>query len=41
MWKQAFIAAGLTLVALASGSGVAHADPDPNDPGNQPTGPAA
>jgi hypothetical protein len=33
--RKPTIAAGLALVTLASSSGVAQADPDPNDPGNQ------
>ena len=38
MRKRPIIAAGLALVAVASmafSAGVAQADPDPNDPGNQ------
>lgn len=35
MRTQPIIGAGLALVALAFSTGVAQADPDPNDPGNQ------
>ena len=33
MRKRPIIAAGSALVALAFGAGIAHADPDPDDPG--------
>ena len=33
MRKRPIIAAGSALVVLAFGAGIAHADPDPNDPG--------
>ena len=35
MRKRPIIAAGSALVALAFGAGIAHADPDPNDPGEE------